>query len=86
MTEPPTEDLVNDIVLFINHYSYRFQVHKRHVSQRVLDYLKGLLQASRRNIEKIAEAVLNVDKRALQQFCPTHPEILKVLWVKWPMT
>ncbi|MFV2057560.1 MAG: transposase, partial [Thiohalomonadales bacterium] len=65
--------MVKDVVSFINDYSHRFQVHKRNVSNHATQYIKGLLQARLRNMEKIAEVVPQTDEQSLQQFLSDSP-------------
>jgi SRSO17 transposase len=65
--------LVKDIEKYVDHYAEYFKVHKRNVSHRALQYIKGLLQASQRNMEKMAEAVPQTDEQALQQFLSDSP-------------
>jgi len=40
---------------------------------KAFQYIKGVLQASRRNMEKMAEVVPNSDEQALQQFLSDSP-------------
>jgi len=70
---PLTEDMVNDVETFIGHYMHLFQVHKRNVSGRAFQYIKGLLQARHRNMEKMAEVVPDTDEQSLQQFLSDSP-------------
>jgi SRSO17 transposase len=65
--------LVKDIKSCVERYAVHFKVHKRNVSERALHYLKGLLQASQRNMEKMAEVVPQSDEQALQQFLSDSP-------------
>ncbi len=58
---------------FISHYSRLFQVHKRNVSERASQYLKGLLQSRQRNMEKMAEVVPDTDEQSPQQFLSDSP-------------
>ncbi|MCF6258151.1 MAG: IS701 family transposase [Gammaproteobacteria bacterium] len=65
--------MVEDVGSFISHYSHLFQVHKRNVSERASQYLKGLLQSRQRNMEKMAETVPDTDEQSLQQFLSDSP-------------
>ena len=65
--------MVGDVESFITDYLRRFQVHKRTISNRATQYIKGLLQARYRNMEKMAEVVPQTDKQSLQQFLSDSP-------------
>ena len=64
---------MRQIASFVERYSQHFQVHRRNMSHRAHEYIKGLLQAERRNMEKMAEVVTNTDEQALQQFLSDSP-------------
>jgi SRSO17 transposase len=65
--------MVNDVKRWVDQYAKHFKVHKRNVSHRAHQYIKGLLQASQRNMEKMAEVVPQTDEQALQQFLSDSP-------------
>lgn len=65
--------MVNDVESYVESYSARFQVHKRNVINRAYQYIKGILQASHRNMEKMSEAVPDTDEQSLQQFLSDSP-------------
>ena len=65
--------MVNDVERWVDQYAKHFKVHKRNVRHRAHQYLKGLLQASQRNMEKMAEVVPHTDEQALQQFLSDSP-------------
>ena len=65
--------VVKDVESFVRCYTQRFQVHKRNVCHIALHYLKGLLQARQRNMEKMAEVIPHSNQQALQQFLSDSP-------------
>ena len=65
--------MVKDLGRCVDQYAEHFKVHKRNVSCRAQQYLKGLLQAAQRNMEKTAEVVPQTDEQALQQFLSDSP-------------
>ena len=65
--------MVKGIERCVDQYAAHFKAHKRNVSHRAHQYLKGLLQASQRNMEKMAEVVPQTDEQALQQFLSDSP-------------
>ena len=62
-----------DVESFVTSYSHQFQVNKKNVSPRAHQYIKGLLQARHRNMEKMAEVIPQTDEQALQQFLSDSP-------------
>jgi len=56
---------------FYCRYSSYFHTRTRNVSQRAEQYFKGLIQARKRNMERMAEVVPNSDDQSLQHFL-TH--------------
>ena len=65
--------MVKDLERCVDQYAEHFKVHKRNISHRTYHYIKGLLQASQRNMEKMAEVVPHSDEQALQQFLSDSP-------------
>jgi SRSO17 transposase len=60
-------------VSFVNSYTHHFRSYRHDVSEKARQYAKGLMQAdrSKKNMERMAEAVPDSDPRNLQQFL-TH--------------
>jgi SRSO17 transposase len=55
-------------VYFCEKYANHFQLKTREVSTQAQQYLCGLMQASRKNMERMAEVVPESDEQALQHF------------------
>ena len=53
---------------FHERYSPLFQLHSRVAAEKSLQYFKGLIQAKKKNMERMAEAVPFSDDQALQHF------------------
>ena len=53
---------------FHERYSQLFQLHSRVAGEKSLEYFKGLIQAKKKNMERMAEAVPFSDDQSLQHF------------------
>lgn len=58
---------------FHKRYSSLFQLCTRNVEEKANQYLKGLIQAKKKNMERMAEAVPHSDNQALQHFLTNSP-------------
>lgn len=58
---------------YVSEYSERFHVYRHNTVNKALQYIKGLLQTTRRNMEKMAESVPQSNEQALQQFLSDSP-------------
>ena len=58
---------------FHKRYSPLFQTHTGGAGDKSLQYFKGLIQAKKKNMERMAEAVPFSDDQALQHFLTNSP-------------
>ena len=61
------------MVNYFDDYAVDFQVKKRNASKKAMDYIKGLVQSTHSNMEKMAESVPGAEYQALQQFLSDSP-------------
>lgn len=69
----PLWGVADHFVDFHRRYSLLFQLHTRDVRTQAEQYLKGLIQAKKKNMERMAEAVPNSDDQSLQNFLTNSP-------------
>ena len=69
----PFVDIAEDFVLFIRRYSDYFTVSTRSVAATAEQYLQGLMQSDKRNMERMAEVVPDSDEQSLQNFVSNSP-------------
>jgi len=69
----PLQGLGVRFLAFSQEYTPLFHVRTRDVSPQARQYLSGLLQATRRNIERMAEIVPDTDAQALHHFLAHSP-------------
>ena len=69
----PLWGVADHFVDFHRRYSLLFQVYTRDVKAQAEQYLKGLIQAKKKNMERMAEAVPNSDDQSLQHFLTNSP-------------
>ena len=55
-------------IAFCERYTEHFQLKARQVEPQAQHYLSGLMQAGRKNMERMAEVVPESDEQALQHF------------------
>lgn len=60
-------------VSFCERYADHFQLRTRRVHRQATQYLSGLMQARRKNMERMAEVVVDSDEQALQHFLSNSP-------------
>ncbi len=69
----PFVGIAEDFVLFIRRYSDYFTVSTRSVAATAEQYLCGLMQSDKRNMERMAEVVPDSDEQSLQNFISNSP-------------
>ena len=69
----PLWGVADHLVDFHRRYSPLFQLYTRDVKTHAEQYLKGLIQAKKKNMERMAEAVPNSDDQSLQHFLTNSP-------------
>ena len=69
----PFVDIAEDFVLFIRSYSDYFMVNTRSVAATAEQYLCGLMQSDKRNMERMAEVVPDSDEQSFQNFISNSP-------------
>ena len=69
----PFIDIAEDFVSFIGRYSDYFTVSTRSVATQAEQYLCGLMQSDKRNMERMVEVVPNSDEQSLQNFISNSP-------------
>ncbi|PXF58631.1 MAG: transposase [Candidatus Methanogaster sp.] len=69
----PFVDIAEDFVLFIRRYSDYFTVNTRSVAATAEQYLCGLMQSDKRNMERMAEVVPDSDEQSFQNFISNSP-------------
>jgi len=69
----PFIGIAEDFVSFIGCYSEYFTVSTRSVATQAEQYLCGLMQSDKRNMERMAEVVPDSDEQSLQNFISNSP-------------
>jgi len=69
----PLWGVADHFVDFHRKYSPLFQLDTRDAKMQAEQYLKGLIQAKKKNMERMAEAVPNSDDQSLQHFLTNSP-------------
>jgi len=69
----PFISIAEDFVSFIGRYSDYFTVSTRSVATTAGQYLCGLMQSDKRNMERMVEAVPDSDEQSLQNFISNSP-------------
>lgn len=69
----PLAGTANKFYDFVGSYAEHFVFSSRTVEKQARDYLCGLIQAERKNMERMAEVVPNSDDQALQHFLTYSP-------------
>ena len=64
----PLKDLADRFIDFLDRFSYHFVNRTHDNNGKVKQYLSGLMQATRRNMERMEEVVPDSDEQALQHF------------------
>jgi SRSO17 transposase len=67
------EAVAQRFVSFCDRYAEHFQLRTRLVHDQATQYLSGLMQARRKNMERMAEVVVDSDEQALQHFLSNSP-------------
>jgi SRSO17 transposase len=67
------EAVAQRFVSFCDRYAATFQLRTRRVHEQAKQYLSGLMQARRKNMERMAEVVIDSDEQALQHFLSNSP-------------
>ena len=67
------EAVAQRFVSFCDRYAATFQLRTRLVHEQAKQYLCGLMQARRKNMERMAEVVIDSDEQALQHFLSNSP-------------
>jgi len=65
--------LADRFVCFCDRFSDHFRTHTRSAVEQSRQYLSGLMQARRKNMERMAEVVADSDEQALQHFLSHSP-------------
>jgi len=65
--------VADDLLVFHNRYHPFFQVHKKSVAYQARHYLCGLMQASKKNMERMVESVPYSNWQSLQNFISHSP-------------
>ena len=66
-------DLADRLLAFHQRYRHFFQLQTRTVIEQARQYLSGLMQATKRNMERMAEVVPDTDEQSLQNFLSYSP-------------
>ena len=69
----PFIDIAEDFASFIGRYSDYFMVRTRYVATQAEQYLYGLMQSDKRNMERMAEVVPDSDEQSFQNFISNYP-------------
>ena len=69
----PFVGIAEDFVSFIGRYSDYFTVSTRSVATQAEQYLCGLMQSDKRNMERMAEVVPDSDEQSFQNFISNSP-------------
>jgi SRSO17 transposase len=69
----PFVGIADDFVSFIGRYSDYFTVSTRSVATQAEQYLYGLMQSDKRNMERMAEVVPDSDEQSFQNFISNSP-------------
>jgi SRSO17 transposase len=69
----PFISIAEDFVSFIGRYSDYFTVSTRSVTTQAEQYLCGLMQSDKRNMERMAEVVPDSDEQSFQNFISNSP-------------
>ena len=69
----PFISIAEDFVSFIGRYSDYFTVTTRSVAETAEQYLCGLMQSDKRNMERMAEVVPDSDEQSFQNFISNSP-------------
>ena len=67
------EAVAGRFVSFCGRFAEHFQSRTRRVHEQAKQYLCGLMQARRKNMERMAEVVVDSDEQALQHFLSNSP-------------
>ena len=65
--------MANRFVAFCDRFSHHFRSRTHDSSVIAKHYLSGLMQANKKNMERMEEVVPNSDEQALQHFCSNSP-------------